>query len=461
VLVRVIWLSMDPPNWLSWSAGLYTDEGFYSLDARHWAVFQHAAPGNFHDSYLSPGLSALQTIIFSLFGATDLTARYLSVVASLITIILMWAGLKRANGEHAADYGALFLGLCPAIVFYNRMALQETPAALFLTGAFCLRAYSDTSSNRVKSLVLDFCGGACGACVLLFKPLGLVALPALLFLGRRKEDRSQFVSAAAGAGFVILLWFVFHYLPDHVELARMGSYYRLHQTLPGSLRTLWLDVRRGFVSAKTGVLPFLFYTSPVVIGLAIYRFGCKNRVRLSMDWVLAGWLVSGIGYCLVMVYAPSRYYILFMPAAAGLAGNACSGMSIRTRSIATAAFIVVSAAWLIPAFTARQFTMQETGLAIAKLLPANSLIVGDVAPALCLGSKLQAAPMQPGLSNDKRPIESLGAAAVVLIRSDTWDGWWSSHYPGLLDTKNSMGVWTVGPGYRIELFRAKNSSART
>jgi 4-amino-4-deoxy-L-arabinose transferase-like glycosyltransferase len=452
---------MDPPHWLSWSAGLYTDEGFYSLDARHLVVFQHAAPGNFHDSYLSPGLSALQTILFGLFGASDLTARYLSVVLSLITIVVMWLGLRRTSGENAADFGALFLGFCPVVIFYNRMALQETPAVLFIAGAFCLRAYSETNREGVRPLLLDFCSGACGACVLLFKPLGLVALPALLLLGRRTGDRSKVISAVAGASVVTVLWFSLHYLPLHSELSRMGSYYRAHQTLPGSLRTLWLDIRRGVISGKSGVLPFLFYTMPVVIGLAIYRATSKVAVRSPLDWVLVGWLASGIAYCLVMVYAPSRYYVLFTPAAAALAGIACADMSPRARSIATVAFIAVSVAWVITAFAERSFTMQDAGIAIENLLPANSLIVGDVAPSLCLGGKLQAAPMQPGLSNDKRPIESLGATAIVLIRSKTWDGWWSSQYPGLLDPKNSLGAWTVGPGYRIELFRARTTPARS
>ena len=131
------------PSWLSWSAGLYTDEGFYSLDARHLVLFHHAAPGNFHDNLLSPGLSAVQQVIFGVFGPSDLCARALSVTLSLATIVLLWLALRRSCSEEAADIGACFLGLSPAVVFYNRMALQETPAALFLVASLCARSYAD------------------------------------------------------------------------------------------------------------------------------------------------------------------------------------------------------------------------------------------------------------------------------------------------------------------------------
>jgi len=132
--VRLLWLSMDPPKWLSWSAGLYTDEGFYTLDARHWVLFRHIAPGNFHDSLLSPGLSVMQRAIFGAFGVSDLCSRSLSVVLSLATIVLFWYALRRSFGEDTADIGACFLGLSPAVVFYNRMGLQETPARIFSCG---------------------------------------------------------------------------------------------------------------------------------------------------------------------------------------------------------------------------------------------------------------------------------------------------------------------------------------
>jgi len=453
--VRFTCLSMDPPSWLSWSAGLYTDEGFYSLDARHQVLFHHAAPGNFHDSLLSPGLSAVQQIVFGVFGPSDLCARALSVVLSLATILLLWLALRRSCGEDAADIGACFLGLSPAAVFYNRMALQETPAVLFLVASLCARSYADEKSTTAKSLALEFACGVLAASVVLFKPLGLLALPALIMLGRTRGQRLQVLVSALGTLAVLLLWFVLHYLPNHSELARMGQYYRLHQTLPATPRTLWLDIRRGFISTRSGLFPFLLSTSPVVFGLALYNVWVGKTVKSPVNTVLLGWLLCGILYCMLMVYSPSRYYVLFLPALAGVAAIACSRCAPALRIGLVALFCLVSVGWIFISFSQRAYTMAAARLSMAHLLPSNGLLVGDVAPSLCMDSQIQAAPMQPGLSNDNHPLEKLNPDAIVLIRSKTWDDWWTDHYPGILDPSQKLAGWTVGPGYRIEVFRVR------
>ena len=451
--VRLAWLTMDPPNWLSWSAGLYTDEGFYTLDARHWVLFQHAALGNFHDSLLAPGLSAMQHAIFGFFGVSDLCARYLSVVMSLATLVLFWFALRRSFGEDTADIGTCFLGLLPAVVFYNRMALQETPATFFLVASLCARSYADKETTATKRTVLECICGALAAMLILFKPLGLLALPALVLLGRSREQKIHVLTALAGAVAVLGLWFVVLYAPNHAELARMGSYYRGHQTLPGSVKTLWLDVKRGLVSPRSGLVPFLLFTCPVALGLAAYAGINYKTVKSAMSAVLVGWLACGVLYCLVMVYSPSRYYILFMPALSGLAAAACSNVRPAIKYSFVGLFSAMSLAWILVSFSQREFGMADARSAVTHLVPANALVVGDMAPALCMDSHVQASPMQPGLSNDKQPVETLKPYAIALVRSTTWDNWWTSRYPGILNSDDRLGGWTVGPGYRIELFR--------
>ena len=113
LLVRLAALDADPPSWLSWSTGLYTDEGYYTLDARQEALFGTLALGNFHDRLLSPLLSLLQQAMFDLFGVGLVQARLLDVCFSLLTIGIFWLALRWAYDTRTADYGALFLGLAP------------------------------------------------------------------------------------------------------------------------------------------------------------------------------------------------------------------------------------------------------------------------------------------------------------------------------------------------------------
>jgi len=150
-----------------------------------------------------------------------------------------------------------------------------------------------------------------------------------------------------------------------------------------------------------------------------------------------------VGYCLVMVYSPSRYYVLFMPALSGIAAVGCSCVRPTIRYSLVGLFSVVSMAWILVSFSHREFAMASARTEIANLVPANALVVGDVAPALCMDSKIQAIPMQPGLSNDTRPLETLKPYAIAFVRSTTWDNWWTARYPGILNPDERLGTWTV------------------
>ena len=51
-----------------------------------------------------------------------------------------------------------------------------------------------------------------------------------------------------------------------------------------------------------------------------------RRLRLPQNWGRGGrslsstlWLLCGLAFCLLSSYAPSRYYVLFLPPLAGLA----------------------------------------------------------------------------------------------------------------------------------------------
>lgn len=408
--------------------------------------------GNFHDSLLSPGLSAVQNVVFSLLGPSDLWARSLSVAISLVTIVLFWLALRRSSGENAADIGACFLGLSPIAVFYNRMALQETPAAFCLVASLCARSYAAEAKSQRERFVLEYACGALAASVVLFKPLGLIALPALIVLGRSREQRSGMLISALGALTVLALWFAGNYLPHHQELARMGQYYRTRQIVPVSALMLWHDIQRGLINKRSGLIPFLLMTMPVTLALAVYGTINRNALKSPVNTVLLGWLICGALYCFVAVYSPSRYYVLFMPALAGSAAIGCLQIKPMLRSSIVALFCLVSAIWIGVSFSHAAFTMAQARIGMAHILPSNALVVGDVAPSLCMDSQIQAAPMQPGLSNDDRPIETLHPDAIALIRSGTWDGWWTSHYPGILDPSRRIAGWTIGPGYRMEVF---------
>ena len=442
LLVRLAALDADPPPWLSWSTGLYTDEGYYTLDARHEALFGTLAPGSFHDRLLSPLLSLLQQGVFEVFGAGLRQARLLNVCFSLLTVAVFWLALRRASDNRTADFGALFLSLAPIFALYNRLALQETPTVFWLTLGFALWTYG------VKWLP-----GAAIAVAIVFKGLALIALPSLF------ARRSALARENWGGGVLLFLYLALWYAPHHAELARMATFYRVHQMQPQSLMSLWLNLRRGLIGGERGVVPFLLALLPVPCLLAVWKFW-QRHTWTDADKYLFIWLACGLLFCLLSSYAPSRYYVLFLPPLAGLAARGLADWKRPVRIAAAALFLVTSGVWYGLAWTGRTDTRREASGELARLLPPGSVVIGEFAPALCLDTPFAAAPVQPGLSNDDHPVERLHAAAVVVTRTPFWQNWWSARYPGIIQPSHKIATLTLGGSrrYMEDVYSVKSVS---
>ena len=478
LVFRLIAMDSDPPPWLSWSTGLYTDEGFYTLDARHVVLFGTLAPGTFHDRLLSPLLSMLQEGVFTVFGVGILQARLLSVGFGMLTLVVFWVGLRRAYGVKVADAGAFFLGLAPPFLLYNRTALQETPTVFWLVLAFTLWTFGTTQNERRKALFYALAGSSVGAAVI-FKSLAGLAIP-VLFAGVEKKAHKALLEAGvdgragaspaptgfclasqnwgAGAFLLVLALYVgVWYIPHHAELSRMTTYYRVHQIQPHSWVGLWLNIRRGLVKGELGVVPYLLATLPVPCLLAGWGV-LRRREWSGADRFLAYWLAGGLLFCLLSSYAPSRYYVLFLPALMGLAARQLGVLKRPGQIAAVCVFLVTSMLWLGAAWLERSFAQREARQELTRTLPIGSVVIGDFAPTLCLGTPFASTTVQPGLANDDHPVERLKATHVLVVRNAAnWQTWWRGHYPDVMQPSHKLTSFEFGGSrhFIVDLYTVK------
>ena len=452
LLVRLPALGADPPAWLSWSRGLYTDEGFYSLDARHHALFGGWAPGDFHDRMVSPLLTAMQISAFSLVGATREAARSVSVICSLATLLLFRSALRMERGSRAAAAGLLFLGLVPIYALYNRLALQETPAAALLVASFWFASAAKDRSPERAAQICWFCSGALLACVVTVKSLGLIALPGLLagsLAASRSEGRRR-SGVAAMAGFIcgIGLYAAVWWMPHHAELARMNRYYLTHQVVPHALSSVWLNARRFAVDTERGTLPFLVAAAPAPVWLCLKWFAGRRHGGIGKpspaEIYAAVWLAAGLAAFALSSYAPSRYDVLILPPLCYLAAVRWSSSTPRGQWAAVALFLVSSGAWYGRYWTNMTHTEAAASKRMALMAAPGSLALGDMAPQICLGTGIKAAPWQYGLSNYVAPIETLHPDILVIGREPAWRGWWGRREPELVSPENYLGTIAIG-----------------
>ena len=533
VLVRVVCLDSDAYARLSWSSALLTDEGFYVHNARNLVLFHRLRTDQFNNALIMPLLHGLQVAVFTCFGVGVVQARSVSVVSSLLTLFVFFCALRRAFSPRVAWAGLLLLGLDPVFMLYNRLALMDTPACLPLVCAFYAWVRAEKSENKRGHwlVVCGACLGLAYtvrglAAVVLPVPF-LLLLGPVLRRGRvpgianpRQESASvvgtrysgkpyaavyvtflqtgqQALASAgrlfcpagdlqspdfpplfaylAGLALVLGIYLFAWYLPHHEEIARVNAYYLHHQLVPRNGHVLLANIQTALVSRYRGAIPFLLKHSPVLFllggagGLLMRKRPHRQAERQSSVYYLAGWFWILLVFVCIVDYAPSRYYVLFYPAMAGLAAvsldfmlchAALEGIQLRTWGMAllVTAWLGLNAYWYADWIVHLTYRQRAADHWLAAHLPANTVLIGAVAPGLCMNSRFRCVPVIQDLCNDDTPLERFADAPRCLLiidrdanqrgalvsaaqraRADRWkERWWMQHYPGLVKPENRM-----------------------
>ncbi len=339
VVPRIVALDADAWPRLDWSTGIWTDEGFYTYNARNAVLFGKAELDEFNNRNLAPILDAVQRRVFTRFGVGLVQARMISVVCSLLALAFFYDALRRIWGRRIAVTGLLFLGAEAMFIQYNRLALLETPSVLWL----CIALWALTLGTPAGWLL----AGALAAGAIAWKTTFLLFLPVplLAWLWRRVGDGGSGggahgvmrPAACYGAGAVVgaALYLALWGIPHGREIVRMNNYYRTAQTQPRSVRQALFFAERAFWGYRIGsnrpMLQYLETRAPVLTTLAILglltvplgrtkaRLSVRAARRRDLHRVFWLWVALGLAMLSILRYSPSRYYLTLYPAIAGLA----------------------------------------------------------------------------------------------------------------------------------------------
>ena len=339
IWARAVALNADPDFRLCWNTGLLTDEGFYTHNARNAVLLGHERTNEFNNMVLSPLIHALQAAVFHLFGVGYPQARAISVVSSLLTLLAMFAALRRAFGERVAWVGTLVLAWEHAYLMYNRMALLETPATLFLALAFYAWV------RRTEGLSWSLLAGIMTITACSIKSLCAFFIPAPLLAswwsGRlhRRDTRFEMFTAAGGMVIAGLLYAGVWLLPHWREYRHMSDFYLTYQILPRTAWEAWRDVRQALLNHQFGLMGYLFAHMPITIFmalvttlLAVFRAEERRRGNGAVEFLLV-WMWVGIALLAFIRFAPSRYYVPLYPAITALAALGIARLPEVTRLV--------------------------------------------------------------------------------------------------------------------------------
>lgn len=172
---------------------LYADPAL-EYDDRNWGhnnIWLHKQPLALWSMALS----------MSVFGITEIAARFPSLLYSMATLLIIYGLTKRLYSHRAGYYAAMLFALNGFII---QVAAGRTPTdhidtcfLFFITASIaCVFLHHDTRQHRWLILA----GLACGGAVLTKWLVGLLAIPILLTLEASRTSNSFFTSSSLQGG---------------------------------------------------------------------------------------------------------------------------------------------------------------------------------------------------------------------------------------------------------------------
>jgi hypothetical protein len=322
--LRTLFPVADPP-WRPGVGVVWHDEGTWVHNARNRALFGAWKLDEWNPMYVTPVLTGLEYVSFSVAGVGLLQARLVPALLGTLSVLLLGLGVARAANRLAGAIAAMLLATSFVYVMYDRAATIEGTMIAFLVvswygyaragnaprwgllaGAAAVVAYFTKASAVffVGALGLD-------ALLSLFVSMSRSASPASASLRRRAALYT--LSGLAVAALVALVVFV---LPNWTEYRFYNWQVSVTRKPAYSVRAVldrasWLPIDSDFFTRMWPVLV-------IAAGAALGRLA-NWRSLVPAERLLLWWIGLGISE-LVLHDVQERRLVFLIPPMVALAG---------------------------------------------------------------------------------------------------------------------------------------------
>lgn len=325
---RVVYLSADPPKNLSWSLGLFFDEGIYNHNARNQILFGQWKLDEWNDFYYSAVSTAIKYGVLRIIGVGRAQIRLISVAYSMLSLLFVYWASKESYGYKTALIALFLFGTNYISTMYARIGMQDTQTlTIFILAFYVWQKGMPHLEHRGGGRGYVFLAGMVCFLSYTYKNLFLYLLPVpfaafglLILLQFQNTPRRTLLLKAlgffsGGTAAAFLLWFVTFYLPYREPISQFGNFFVKQQMFP----------RIGLDHFAENMLqtPFFKYfsNSPmIVLGsflclLGLYYLLCSER-RIHIqptDIFLMLWFWAAFAFSGIIAYRPTRYFLPIIP----------------------------------------------------------------------------------------------------------------------------------------------------
>lgn len=320
LLMRVIYLDSDP-SFLMENA-FVTDEGWWAHNPRNAVLFGKWIMDDFNVSlYLTPLFSIFEYFVFKILGVSLVSARLVSAITGLLTIIIFYLLLRRVWDKEKSALATLFFGFSNIHIMHSRVALVEATLVMFLILTIYL--WEKGNDNRVWS----FFSGLFFGLTFLVKLTAIYFVPIFFALWtiehiRKEFSLGKFMLFISGVALVGLPYLVLFVIPHRNEWRLM------------LLAAATPNVFNPFYVAK---FPFnnIFILTPILTSMSmLYLFGFfsgltkkwRNTIQGidHLEVIALSILIGNASLLAISSVQPDRRYLPFLIALAILGAKVLS-----------------------------------------------------------------------------------------------------------------------------------------
>jgi hypothetical protein len=320
-------------------AGDIVDEGYWSHNARQWALGVTAADDLVQADAAGPLYSVLVRASFWVFGVGYASARLPSALAGTALIVVLAALAWKAWGPREAVVAAAVASFGEAAVFYSRLCMPEILQTALLAGALLATAHRSRRADATAGALLSL------AC--LTKITALYYAPAVLsvfwHVRRGPELRACLARFASSAAVLPSVWLATCLWPHRDAYL---ATYRMIAANNGDGSLLRFDLLR---------VPFgYFFGLPsVCLGAAAVAVGAMDPIERADPWFRRLLLFGGSFLVVVAVTADKldrRFVPLLAPVVLATA-RVVARTALRSRpwralvAAAAVSSVTLTAAW--------------------------------------------------------------------------------------------------------------------
>ena len=338
VFLRMYLLSADSPNGISFSQGIETDPPQYTTYARNAELTGDWNPynDNRHITYQYSIVSGLSRIVYGLFGVSLYTANLTAVILSLLSLLLLYAILRKSLGSGVALLALFFISINYLGIFFGRRPFLENGMTfLFILSLFVLTYAEDQAWGHLLF------GVFLATAVVFGKIIGLafLAVPAAYYLMRffYLRDGRVIVLAAfcvVGFGAVSGAWYKLLYLPNAASVTgyvgeQALGLYGTPEGFKSISHFIWKFLIFGWDSDFFSRMPALGLTAVLALVLLAGRLikgdssDTRPRYRNLILICIAAWLIGTFIAQMPWNYQPVRYQTTMIYPLGVLAAVAC------------------------------------------------------------------------------------------------------------------------------------------